>query len=72
MKYKKGTGFIAGIPARDLSENDIDKYVIPLMASQGISGDPHDWLASTGLYEPIKKKSKPKESTKITGKKDGE
>ena len=69
MKYKKGSGFVAGIPARDLSDADIEKYVVPLLKTYKIKEDPKTWLASTGLYEPEEKKpkSKPKLMVDIGG-----
>ena len=62
---------MAGIPARDLSKDDITKYVIPVMVSFGIkTSDPEKWLIETGLYEAEPKKAK--EIKPIIDKKDGE
>lgn len=45
VKYKQGSGFIVGYPARDLSDEDIQKL-----------GTTEEALVKTGLYEKVQKR----------------
>ena len=55
MKYKTGSGFYVGVPARDLTAQEVKKYG-------------HDFLLSLGLYEdaeqPKPKKAEEKQEPK--------
>ena len=53
LKYIKGSGFIAGIPARDLSDEDVKLY-------GGVRA-----LVATGLYEQERKSYKPPTENKL-------
>jgi hypothetical protein len=49
-----GQSALPGIPARDLSADDIEKYAKPALKQWEISKSPKAWLISTGLYrEPV-------------------
>lgn len=50
VKYVGQGAAIAGIPGRDLSDQDIEKYVLPYLADSKITESPGVWLESTGLY----------------------
>ena len=45
MKYKVGSGFYIGIPARDLSDDEVEHYG-------------REFLLSLGLYEEVEKPQK--------------
>jgi hypothetical protein len=50
-----GSGGIPGIPARNLSDEDIEKYAKPALEKAGVEEDPEVFLLASGLYEsPIK------------------
>ena len=67
IKYIGDGAAFPGIPARDLSAEDVEKYVVPTLAGWKIEDDPVKWLEGTGLYKSTKGKSK-----KEFVKKDGE
>ena len=58
VKYIGAGSAIAGIPGRDLSDDEIIKYVVPVLANLKIKEKPDSWLESTGLYLATKKSKK--------------
>lgn len=55
VKYIGNGASIPGIPAKDLSDEDIQNYVVPRMESLGIEDQPGAWLESTNLYLKLTK-----------------
>ncbi len=62
VKYVGQGAAIAGIPGRDLSDQDIEKYVLPYMADLKVDESPGVWLESTGLYLSLSSGDKSKKA----------
>ena len=61
LKYIKGSGFVVPIPARDLTDEEVERF----------GGE--EFLLSTGMYElPDAKEKKPKKQENRESKKEGE
>lgn len=50
LQYVGNGAALPGIPARDLSAEDIKRFAKPALKQWEISQSPEKWLIGTGLY----------------------